>query len=172
MGPNQSAFYEAAHAATLMRNRMDHLAQNFQNISKKKGIVPPIFGALSWFVVDDTRCVIKENEVLVGGGFSVAIMAGTQSTDETLFSVVNPVGRNFELPVGLFELTAFDWTLKIDETIVLLKKTVLATCQTVDRDLPEQIREKCNQSNISYDNIINGPSVNRATLIFDISMNE
>jgi hypothetical protein len=88
--------------ASLLRNKMDHLAQNLNNLSNRNLKVLPVFGLLSYF---------KTRE---GGGDMVLVTSGFIAGDGAI-SIPNPAGCKIETPVGYFHFSAFDSLLDLSK---------------------------------------------------------
>lgn len=95
-------FVEEHAAVTRLRNNMDHLSSNLNNLVNSKGRRPPIYGGVSFIST-------KRDE---DGQFSkssmVTITAGALNKPKLRLRIANPAGQIIELPVGFFHLTAFD----------------------------------------------------------------
>ena len=88
--------------STRCRNHMDHLHEMVDNLSKKKGHVLPLYGSVSFArIVELDQNGVKDVDLVV-------ISAGTHHHEKSRLSVVNPLGREIEYPVGCFQLEAFD----------------------------------------------------------------
>ena len=78
MGPNQKHFYDLSESATKMRNKMDHLNATIPNRARQKGIQAPLFGTLSYFLVEPHQ--IKRTDAtgtIVEAGIIVSITSGS-----------------------------------------------------------------------------------------------
>ena len=106
-GPITQAFLDSAETATILRNKMDHLADNLDNLSKLRGSRFPLFGSLSYFYSPEAT---SEN------GHIVTIMSGALHGDD-LMPCVNPFDKQFTLPTGLFTLWAFGHELDFGRAI-------------------------------------------------------
>ena len=95
-------FVEEHAAVTRLRNCMDHLSSNLNNLVNSKGRRPPIYGGVSFISA-------KQNE---DDQFSkasmVTITAGALNKAKLRLRIANPAGQIIESPVGFFHLTAFD----------------------------------------------------------------
>lgn len=95
-------FVEEHAAVTRLRNYMDHLSSNLNNLVNSKERRPPIYGGVSFIST-------KRDE---GDQFSkasiVTITAGALNKPKLELRIANPLGQTIELPVGFFHLTAFD----------------------------------------------------------------
>ncbi|MGC2224784.1 MAG: hypothetical protein WA624_21685 [Methylocella sp.] len=76
MGPIQRNFYDTYESATLMRNKMDHLAEAAQNLAGRKGMRPPIFGAISYFLVEPHQMTQTSTEPTITSGTIIPAYAG------------------------------------------------------------------------------------------------
>ena len=132
-GRYTQAFIEAAEPATTLRNRMDHLAKNLDNLSKSKGSKPPLFGSLSYFYAPDAAAAGT-------GGKIITIMSGALHGKDTL-PCVNPAGRAFTLPTGLFTLSAFGFDLDLGSSIGALGDLIQRMESTMEEDIRSQVDE-------------------------------
>lgn len=101
-------FRKIAEAAQSMRNSMDHLSQNIPNIANKKGQVFPVYGVFSFgrFYLDEAGVEIEEVKIYT-------ITAGSLTHKAHTWPVPNPLGKVLDIPVGMFEFSAFDRTLDV-----------------------------------------------------------
>lgn len=106
-GPKTKALMEATETATLMRNKMDHVAENLNNLGSRVGSVAPLMGSVSYF------CGPQES---LHSGASMTLFSASL-TGEQIAQIVNPLGRTFAMPVGLFEFFAYDLHLDIEPAL-------------------------------------------------------
>lgn len=131
-GPFSQALLDIAEPATLLRNKMDHLAKNLDNLSKLKGVRPPLFGSLSYFYSPDAS---------PRGGNVITIMSGSLH-GEDLMPCINPIGREIPLPAGLFTLSAFGHQLEFDLALASLRDWLETNEAKIEESLRHQIRSK------------------------------
>ena len=131
IGPLTAAFLDAAEPATKLRNRMDHLSANLDNISKSKGSKRPLFGSLSY-------CFARDSESAAIGANVVTIMSGALHGSEML-PFINPSGRTFTLPTGLFTLSAFDCELELGLPIGALRDLLVRMESLMETDIRAQL---------------------------------
>ena len=93
--PGSSRYEEEFNTASLIRNKLDHLAQNLNNLSSRNLKVLPVFGLLSYFKTKQ------------GGGDMVLVTSVFIAGDGSI-SIPNPAGHEIEAPVGYFHFSAFD----------------------------------------------------------------
>jgi hypothetical protein len=108
------AFVDETASATLLRNRMDHIHNNIRNLALRSGQPSPIFGALSFVVVDRDEHVGIENGKAVLKGFrGYALHAGRPA--RLTFPAMRGLaeGEQVDVPVGVIELHAFDLTMNL-----------------------------------------------------------
>ena len=132
-GPLTKAFLDAAEPATKLRNRMDHLAKNLDNLSKSKGSKPPLFGSLSYFYAPDTAAPAKRGKI-------ITIMSGALHGKDSLHCV-NPAGKTFALSTGLFTLSAFGLELEFGSAIAALRDLIQRMQSTMEDDIRRQVEE-------------------------------
>jgi hypothetical protein len=131
LGPLANAFLGAAEVATKLRNDMDHLAKKLDNLSKAKGHKSPLFGSLSYFYAptpDPAR----------DGGHIVLIMSGALHGSD-MMPMVNPGGRSFTLPTGLFTLSAFGCELEFAPAIGALRDWLRHSETNIEADIRKQL---------------------------------
>ncbi|MEE8294937.1 MAG: hypothetical protein V3R64_04430 [Sphingomonadales bacterium] len=102
-------------AARNLRNYMDHLAGNISNIVNSKKRWPPIYGALSFVSAHPNEKGEIEEAVVI-------LVTSGSFKDKSTLPVVNPAGRELKIPVGLFQISAFDQTLYISKLYEDVKK--------------------------------------------------
>lgn len=132
-GPFSQALIDAAQPATSLRNAMDHLAANLDNLSKQKGLKPPLFGSLSYFYAPNAEAVAE-------GGHIVTIMSGALHGADS-FPIVNPLNREFTLPTGLFTLSGFGHELDYGHAIGALRNWLRRVEATIENDIRSKLVE-------------------------------
>ena len=110
-GPYARRFLGASEPATHLRNHMDHLAGNLDNLANSKGPRLPLFGCLSYFYCAESNPT---------GGHIITIMSGALHGGDRL-PCVNPAGKTFSLPTGLFTLSASNHELDLALSIGSLR---------------------------------------------------
>jgi hypothetical protein len=109
--PYVDSFISKYAAATTMRNWMDHIHTQLNNFINSKKARPTVFGCLSYFVFDNTRRTEDGKQYR-----DVAIVHfGSLADKKQNFPLVNPLGRWAVNGVGLFQFSAFEDTLLIDD---------------------------------------------------------
>jgi hypothetical protein len=73
--PRALAFHEKYEAATVLRNKMDHLAGQAKNLGNAKGR-PPLFGVLTYICIPEEKASEKEGKVTVTGGMTAVVTTG------------------------------------------------------------------------------------------------
>ena len=96
--------------AAILRNKMDHLANNLGNLANKSGQRSPLFGSLSYFHVIDPAEM---------SGCAITMYSGSL-IGEQIVPIVNPVTKTLVLPVGLFQFTAFETTMEVEPILEAL----------------------------------------------------
>ena len=148
MGPNQKHFYDLSESATKMRNKMDHLNATIPNRARQKGIQAPLFGTLSYFLVEPHQ--IKRTDAtgtIVEAGTIVSITSGSvQVGNKAIGRVPNPADRLFRVPVSQFVLTAFDWTLDLDVLLDALQLTLNKSSEQAEASLRKQAEIESSRS--------------------------
>lgn len=94
-----------------LRNKMDHLETNINNLSKMKKPLPPVYGALSYLL--SSAELLSESKVHI-----ICLTVGAFTHDKHHFQILNLVDYGGKLVVGPIDcmyLNAFDWKLKITE---------------------------------------------------------
>lgn len=130
-GQFSKALIDAAEPATLLRNRMDHLAGNLENLSKLKGYKPPLFGSLSYVFWADPENTPDQMHI-------VAIMSGAlQGAD--IMPFVNPGERQCTLPTGLFTLSAFEYELEFGSVLGRLRDWLRRVESTIEADIRAEV---------------------------------
>lgn len=107
-------FLKAAEIANKMRNRMDHLPEMIPNLAKKTKPSPPVYGAFSFgrFYLDQAGISIENADIYL-------ITAGSLTHKSHKWPMPAPAtaGRILDIPVGMFEFSAFDWTLDVSSMV-------------------------------------------------------
>jgi hypothetical protein len=109
--PYIDSFISKYAAARSMRNCMDHIHGQINNFIDSKKSRPTVFGCLSYFVFDNAW----RNESGQHYGLIVIVHFGNLTDKKQNFPVVNPAGRRFVSGASLFQFSAFEYTLLIDD---------------------------------------------------------
>ncbi len=109
--PYVDGFISKYAAATAMRNCMDHIHRQLNNFINSKKARPTLFGCLSYFVFDNTWRTEDGNQY----GHVAIVHFGSLADKKQNFPLVNPLGRRVVNGVCLFQFSAFEDTLLIDD---------------------------------------------------------
>jgi len=104
-----SDFLAIADPAQQMRNKMDHLPQNIPNMAGKSGKVLPIYGVFSFgkFWLSKDGISVDDFEI-----YTITAGSLTHKTHQWPIATPSP-GKLLQIPIGMFEFSAFDCTLDI-----------------------------------------------------------
>jgi len=142
------AFKTKYESATLLRNKLDHLASNIPNLASSTMRRPPVFGVLSYFV---SGPIIKGADGIpkIGGGEIVTLMAGNLTHDTYRLGMANPIGRTIRLPVSLFRFEAFDQALELDAMVADLERFTRILNEKFGAAVEAALEAKSKESGIS-----------------------
>lgn len=116
---------ERLATARSMRNKMDHLSQNIENLSKRTGPRPGVFGSFSYY--------LSKSDPPTSGHIGV-FKTGQFHGEETM-PVADPRGREMRDVVGMYDLSAFDITLQIPECFEALKHWLTNLSEGLEKDI-------------------------------------
>jgi len=129
--PPIKKFLSKYSAVRNLRNKMNHLAQNLNNLADSKSNQPPIYGALSFVHATPTKDgKIKKASVIL-------LTAGSFKNKSTL-PVANPAGRSLKVPVGLFQIAAFNEQISLSG----LFKDAIELREYFEKELAPMVRDK------------------------------
>lgn len=153
-------FRTLAEAARRMRNRMDHLADNIPNMANKKGYLMPIYGAFSFgrFYLDAAGVEIDDCEIY-------SITAGSLTHKSHKWPVPNPLGKILDIPVGMFEFSAFDETLDVSSLVRSLNEIVHIFDTSVRKEMEAKIRDVAKEKDLDAETLISEYAGSVATVI-------
>jgi hypothetical protein len=157
MGPNQKSFYDTYVTAWSMRNKMDHLTGMFQNLASRKGIHPPFFGAISYFLVEADQMVQTPAGAIVHAGTVITVSAGSVQGDKTLIPMPNPAARPIHPPTSQFMLAAFDLELNLEEAVKALQAILNKASEQIGEDLKRQCEAESARSGTSANDFMAEP---------------
>jgi hypothetical protein len=122
--PGFQVFYRSTNSIKDLRNFIQHLDEETQGLI---GQNIPVWGALSWFTMLDPNGK---------SGFTCTIVAGTlfQNMDSSL---INPLGKNVNVPVDLITLTANNNAICLSDVIQHVEKLT----RSIERGLIEQFKD-------------------------------
>jgi hypothetical protein len=150
-------FIEKFEAVTFIRNAMDHLHQNINNVANKKGPVAPIFGAMSFCAItnDDVLSSVSDMGVpIISGCRVVTLTAGALTHPQHAFQVLSPAGRITEIPVGMFQFMAFEHRVDFSDMVADLASLVAYFDHVVKPDQEQQLREFARMNNLDEDKVV------------------
>jgi hypothetical protein len=117
-------FAEIAQSIRDLRNVADHLAQRADYVVARQGTA---LGVLSWFTVLDVE---KSKGVIC------TIVPGTMQRRTA--PVLNPGGRVMQLPTGLVELSAGEYTANLSEVLPEMETRIRSLEASLQRGLVAQ----------------------------------
>lgn len=156
-----SAFLNIADSAQRMRNKMDHLSQNIPNLAGKTGKVTPVYGVFSFgkFGLSNNGVEVEDFEI-----YTITAGSLTHKSHEWPIATPSP-GKILEIPVGMFEFSAFDCTLDISGLVQSLHH-VVQTFETVVRPRMEaEIRSVAEREGLNADALISECAGSVATVM-------
>jgi hypothetical protein len=150
-------FIKKFETVTFIRNVMDHLPQNINNVANKKQPIPPIFGALSFCSVadDDVSSIDNKGAPAIKGCSVVTLTAGALTHPKHNFQVVSPTGRIIELPVGGFQFMAFEYRVDLSDLMADLASLVAHFDNVVKPEQERQLRNFAQENNLDEDKVVN-----------------
>ena len=150
-------FIEKFKSVTFIRNAMDHLHQNINNVASKKDPIAPIFGALSFCAIanDDVSSSTSDSGIpIISGCQVITLTAGALTHPQHSFQVLSPAGRITEIPVGMFQFMAFERRVDFSDMIVDLTSLVAHFDNVVKPDQEQQLREFARMNNLDEDKVV------------------
>ena len=139
MGPNQKKFYDTSEPATKMRNKMDHLNATIPNRAPQRGRQAPLFGTLSYFLVEPHKMKQTDAGTVVEAGTIVSITSGSVNvSNKATGRIPNPADKLIQPPVSQFILTAFDWNLEFEEVLEEPQLTLNKSSEQAEASLRKQ----------------------------------
>jgi len=172
LGPNQSKFFKLSESARMMRNQMDHLSGLVNNLSTQKGARSPLFGALTYFLVEPKHMDAGSSSATTLGGSFVTVASGSVPEGKALFQLGNPMSRPIRPPVSQFILTAFDWSLDIDETLEALEVILTQAASDVEQSITRQCEVENARSGTEMATLLTPLPIGDFVLITDIEFQE
>jgi hypothetical protein len=139
-------FVKETERATDLRNKMDHLKGNIDNLTKSKRPRPPLFGAITYIYISEAT----DGNALMGG--TVLISAGTWSHSLKM-EMLNPAGRPLRLPVSGFQLEAFDKKVSIERAAHALRDLITDLNHTVEEVSRERLHNIAQEKGIPVERL-------------------
>jgi len=169
MGPNTRAFYERSESASLMRNRMDHVAGNIPNLGAQKGIRVPLFGVLSYFLVEEHQMTRTDVAGSVNAGTIISVTSGSVPQGKALVALPNPPSRPIYPPVCQFLFSAFEWTLDLEDLVKALQELLNDYSERVEADLRQKCQAESDRTGVPLDQLMAPLPIGDFVLELDIS---
>jgi hypothetical protein len=136
MGKTLGKFYSDFEGAHHLRNKMDHLRMNIQNLATRKGMRAPLFGAISYLVVEPHQVTQHEAKCSINGATAITIMAGSVPDGKSLFPIaVAPR----QIPVSAFKLFAFDREIDLEDAFIQLQVVMTKLGEMLAAQLTEHV---------------------------------
>ena len=164
--PRPGGFYETATDFVLLRNRMDHLAQNVGNLTNARGIRRPIFGSISFFHISENDIEIENNRIRIISGRSYNISSGSISNQDVLTFAV-PAGEEIAPPIDKLRFSAFDRDIELQAAIEKFKNLIHSISADVKELCRDNIRRQLGDG-VELDQALNQVSPFGITMILDV----
>lgn len=127
-----------------LRNKRDHLNQNIPNIANASGIRSSLLGSIAYFLAD---------QIPVQSGKVVVVTAGMLHGDES-WPLPNPAGREIDRKISLIQLTAFDRTLDLCDTLDRLESYLKELSEVIGDDLRAWAHRKSEETGINASDLL------------------
>jgi hypothetical protein len=131
------AFYDNYECASILRNKMDHLSEQIPNLAAAKKVRPPIYGALSYFLVQESDFETVNGVPVVHAGEIITITAGPFRRDTHVVAMPNPAARDIIIPVGQFQFLAFDSLFEIENAV----RDLMAIAAPLEANIAHSVRQ-------------------------------
>lgn len=156
-----SDFFKIIEPVSDMRNAMDHLPGKINNLADKKGRITPIYGVFSFGkpTLDTNGIAIEYLEIYT-------MTAGSLTHKSHKWSIATPLpGKIIDIPVGMFEFSAFDTTLDISALVRSLSLIVHMFDTKVRPKMEAKIRSAAKEQGLDAEKIISESSGSIATIL-------
>lgn len=133
-----------------LRNKMDHLHNNVNNIARSKDVVDPLFGSFQWYALKFDGVSSIEN---VTGYYVTTYWSAGQIHDKHKANLGRCLaeGEQVEFPFGRFVLSAFDIEINISKLYFELSDIVNHFNLNVRESIEGLIRKEAAERGISPD---------------------
>ncbi len=108
-GPAVVSFNRSVEGVETLRNAVQHLIGEVEELEKNGH---PLWGSLSWNYLESPA---------TGTGSILLLVPGTVAVTEGL-PMVNPLGREVEIPIGLITLTAAEVTVCLSDVLQAVER--------------------------------------------------
>lgn len=159
VGTLTSEFLAEARKYTLLRNKMDHIAQNLNNLARQSRPAGPLFGSLSYMFHNPE----------IDSPYRIICIHSGAIIHQQIVPIVNPIGKTFTLPVGEFQFSAFNVSVRFESVLSLLKEIL----EKEDPDFEQSIRlaaeEHCLKTGDNLDQLLEaGRGSLKLEMTFDV----
>ena len=153
-GPTEY-FIKNYERVTLIRNAMDHLHNQLNNLAESKKQRPPIFGVLSFCMfTDDDMAEQPDGSKKALGCQVVALTAGSLTHQNHTWHIANPTGKRIEVPLGCFEFEAFDHIVSFSELIEDVNALVNHYNTEIKQKIDEGIRAAASEKGLDTEAVL------------------
>jgi hypothetical protein len=154
--PQASAFATKYSCARSLRNKMDHLTKNAGNVANAKRR-PPVFGALSYVCIREEDFVSQGDRITMTGGGIVVLTAGRILGGQHA-GMVNPAGREWTGPVGLFRLEAFDEILELEDADRDMRTLLVEVNVNLEKQVTALVEKLSSEHNVPIEQLMAHPA--------------
>jgi hypothetical protein len=151
IGSKLRSFCELSEPATHMRNKMDHPLGTLPNRAKQKSLQAPLFGVLSYVLIDKVK-LTGDGPVLEAATI-FSITSGSTQGNKTLLGPL-PNCLQLATPVCQFSFTAFDWTIEFDRVLELLRQRLSNISEQVEASLCKQAENASTRSGLTVEELM------------------
>lgn len=141
--------------STKIRNKMDHLNANINNLAQSAGGAPP-FGSLSYVYVDQRNIDASKEPPTIRKATILTIVSGNIHGNAS-FSAINPGGRIITAPISIIQFSAFGLNLIIDEVAEKLFRCIQEFNANTEEQLTTIIAREALAKGIDIKDAMSGP---------------
>lgn len=158
---------------TRIRNSMDHLHSNLNNLASLKTSRPPLLGAFSFCAIEEQHWRTDETgNRKIDGGKLFLVTAGAFTHREHSVSLPDPWDERGETPVGRFQFHAFDYVVRLSDLVNDLAKLVQHHDTVTKAGVERQIREYARENGLDEAKELATYLVSDITTIINITMDD
>jgi hypothetical protein len=170
--PKAADFRDKYQVAAALRNKMDHVSDQAQNLVTWKN-APPLFGMLSYRHI---RVEEIDGEFRPAGGGVIGVSHGVIRKRSNIGDLVNPAGlpapavdpgeiAQFGRVADNFQLSAFKLTLPLEAAAHDLSALMDGLNDFLSRSLPAQLEKHAKEEGLQLDDVMQPHASNFSTYV-------
>lgn len=155
--PTAAEFAKKYESATLLRNAMDHIKDQANNLAMKKKAEPPLLGALSYNYIPQEAIVLGDDGTVsnITNGVAITTSIGRLRKKNIRMELLNPASqRILHQNVSGLQLEAFDYSIELMHAYRDFSDLIDKMDKAVTESVSDQARRLAVEHGIPYEELM------------------